>query len=90
MEELYLDDADFEVYKEQIDKINSAIEERLNKIIEQLNIACNGIESGCLHDNLVIYIYKLSLFTNQLSYVTNLMKDNATFFCREIENIDTI
>ena len=90
MEELYLDDSDFEAYKARVDKINSAIEARLLKIIEQLNNAYDGIEAGAFHDNLVTYTYKLSLFTNQLECMTKLMTDDATNFCTEIEDLDTM
>ena len=90
MEELYLDDSDFEAYKTQVEKINAAIEARLLKIIEQLNNACDGIEAGVLHDNLVTYTYKLSLFTNQLECMTKLITEDATNFCKEIEDLDTM
>ena len=90
MEELYVDDAEFEAYKIQITKIDVAIEARLAKIIQQLEKACYGISSGCLHTNLVTYVDKLSLLKGQLMCLTQAMKDNATNFCIGIEEIDDI
>ena len=54
MENLYIDDADFEPYNAKIAEIDAALEARLGKIIDELNNAATAVASGNFHDNLVL------------------------------------
>lgn len=90
MNELYMDDSDFTLYCEQIMKIDKMIESRLNKIIEQVNIATTGVSAGDFHTNLVAYANKLSVLQGQLSYFTLELITEITNFSNEIKMIDVI
>lgn len=90
MEEFYMDDANFTAYSELIKKIDTAIEERLASIIEQLQKATTGISSGDLHTNLVNYTLKLSVMQGQLSFLTMEMATNTTEFCTGIQALDML
>lgn len=90
MSELYIVDEEFEKYKEKIQEIDAAIEERLTEIITQLSKACTGVSEGSLHTNLCTYVQNLSKMKGQLSYMTSEMQQNTDKFIEEIAEIDTL
>lgn len=90
MSDLYIDDDEFVIYKEKVSTINLAIENRLEKILQQLQSALESVSEGTFHNNLSIYREKLMLMRNQLTYMTTELHINIDLFCEKIENIDII
>ncbi len=91
MKDLIVCDEDYEAYKTKIAEIDSALEERLTFIIEQLQFIFQvGIGEGFFHDNLGIFITHLQSMQGQLYYLTNKMSTDADKFVEEIDAIDDI
>lgn len=91
MKDLVVCDEDYEAYKTKIAEIDSALEERLAFIIEQLQFAYeSAFLEGLFHDNLGIFIAYLQSMQGQLYYLTNKMSADAEKFVEEIDVIDDI
>lgn len=90
MDELYIVEEEFEKYKQKIQEIDAAIEERLTEIITQLSKACTGVSEGNLHTNLSTYVNNLSKMKGQLSYMTLEMQHDSDDFLAQIAEIDTL
>lgn len=91
MKDLVVCDEDYEAYKTKIAEIDSALEERLAFIIEQLTEAYeNGFQGGDFHKNLGVFITYLQSMQGQLYYLTNKMSTDADKFLEEIDVIDDI
>lgn len=91
MKDLIVCDEEYETYKTKIAEIDSALEERLAFIIEQLQYAYQaGFVDGVFHNNLGIFITYLQSMQGQLYYLTNKMSTDADKFVEEIDVIDDI
>ncbi|MBQ9935584.1 MAG: hypothetical protein IJO70_07050 [Lachnospiraceae bacterium] len=88
MENLYIDDADFEPYNAKIAEIDAALEARLGKIIDELNNAATAVASGNFHDNLVTFVGKLTELQGTLTEFTSKMQTDANDFFTDMVELD--
>lgn len=88
MEELYIDDTDFELYNTKLSEIDLALEEKLEGIIEQVKKACDAVSSGQFHNNLCTYLEKLEIMQGKLSIFTSRMQTDSEDYLIRIKEID--
>lgn len=88
MKDLYIDDDDFEPYNTMLTEIDTALETKLSNIIDLTQKACNGVESGDFHDNLVTFATELNNMKGVLNEFTLRMQTNSTEFLGVIKEID--
>ena len=88
MEDLYIDNDDFEPYNTKIAEIDTALETRLGEIIAELQKACDAISEGAFHDNMSTYISGLTEMQGKLNEFTTKMQTDASDYFSEMVALD--
>lgn len=88
MEELYVDDGDFELYYTKVTEVHNALENKLGAIVSEIKKASAAVAEGDFHTNLVSFHDKLVETQGDLSELTYYMIEKSVAYLWQMQEFD--